>query len=827
MVAIAPVSPDNVEEQVDLLRLEASRRYEREAREGLGQFFTPLPTARLMASLVGPLPDSVDLIDAGAGVGSLTASWVAEVCRRPNRPKQIRVTAYEIDRGLIPYLSETLALCQTAAAGVGVAFSSRVREEDFIEAATGELAGGVFTATGQRYDAAILNPPYQKLATRSHERQLLRSAGMDAGNLYAAFVLLAARLLRADGQMVAITPRSFCNGPYFTPFRLALLQETTIRALHVFHARNRAFRDDAVLQENVIVHAVKIAATPGDVVAISSSEDADGPAFTRTVPFAEVVRPDDPESVIYVPDDEAATTVSARMGAFTSTLDGLGLTVSTGRVVDFRARPWLRWGADEGTVPLLYPGNLVDGRTSWPLPSRKPNAILRCPDTEPLLIPSATYVLVKRFSSKEEPHRLVAAVFEPETVEAPVVGFENHLNYVHVHGNGVPRTLAFGLAAYLNSPLVDDYFRQFSGHTQVNAADLRRLPYPSRAQLEQLGQLADGGEPEGHLSEELRRMAGETVNREAAQGRIEEALGVLRVLGLPRGQLNERSALTLLALLDLGPQASWSSAQAPLRGITELMEFMTEVYGRRYAPNTRETVRRQTVHQFLDAGLIEQNPDNPSRPTNSPNTVYRVEAGALDMLRTYGTAAWDQSLRAHLAAVATLHARYAAERAMTRIPVLIGDGTVNLSPGGQNVLIKQVVEEFGSRFTPGGKVLYIGDADKKWMVFEQADLAALGVVVEAHGKMPDVVIHYPEKNWLVLVEAVTTHGPVDPKRHRELRALFAESTARLVFVTAFLDRGTMSHYLRDISWETEVWVAEAPSHLIHFNGDRFMGPYGP
>ena len=825
MVVVAPLTLDALEAQVDMLRLEASMRFEREDREGLGQFFTPLATARLMASMFGPVPEGVALLDAGAGIGSLTASWVAEVCRRSDRPKRIRVTTYEIDRRLLPYLMETLDLCRTAAQSVGVTLESRVLEEEFIEAATDGLTDGLFAARGERYDAAILNPPYQKLAVRSRERQILRAAGMDAGNMYAAFVLLSAGLLRADGQMVAITPRSFCNGPYFRPFRVALLRDLTIRGLHVFHARNRAFRDDAVLQENVIVSAVKMPARPDDEVVIGSSEDADGRTASRVVPLVDVVRADDPESVIWVPDDDAAGRVTARMGSFTAVLNDLGLSVSTGRVVDFRARPWLRRDTDQGIVPLLYPSNLLSGRTVWPLSARKPNAILRCADTEPLLVPSAVYVVVKRFSSKEEPHRLVAAVFEPQSVQAPVVGFENHLNYFHASGNGLPRALARGLAAYLNSPLVDDFFRLFSGHTQVNAADLRRLPYPSVEELEGLGRLADGGEVDGQLSEELTRMVGGTINQEAAEARIEQALEVLKVLGLPRGQLNERSALALLALLDLGPETPWAEAQSPLRGITPMMEFMTDVYGRRYAPNTRETVRRQTVHQFLDAGLIVQNPDNPERPTNSPGTVYRVETGALGLLRTFGSPEWGQNLATHLATMETLRVQYAAERAMTRIPVQVGDGTVFLSPGGQNVLIKQIVEEFGARFTPGGKVLYIGDADEKWMVFERQDLEALGVTVETHGKMPDVVIHHRAKDWLVLVEAVTSHGPVDPKRHRELRALFGGSTIGLVYVTAFLTRATMARYLRDISWETEVWVAESPSHLIHFNGERFLGPH--
>jgi len=814
-----------LEAQVDLIRVEAQQCLARDSREAFGQFFTPLATARLMAEMFGPAPEEVALLDAGAGVGSLTASWVAAVCRRVNPPKRIRATAYEVDDRMLPYLAQTLHLCRSSAAEVGVDFEGDIRRTDFIEAATSGLGGGLFGEAAGRYDAAILNPPYQRLGTRSHERHMLREVGLDAENMYSAFVLLSAGLMQPSGQIVAITPRSFCNGPYFRSFRLAFLRQMSIQGIHVFHARNRAFREDAVLQENVIVKAEKTRPLADAEVVIGSSDDAEGEVSRRIVPLRDVVRPDDPDSVIWVPDDEGSSKIMARVSAFSSTIGDLGLNVSTGRVVDFRARPWLRRDTDTDVVPLIYPANFVDGRTVWPVKLAKPNALLRCSDTEGLLVPAAVYVLVKRFSSKEEPHRLVAAVFESKSIQASSVGFENHLNYFHVNGAGLPRTLAVGLAAYLNSPLVDDFFRLFSGHTQVNATDLRRLPYPSRDQLEHMGRLAEGGPAPGQLSEELTKMVGGTINEAAAEARIEEALAILQELGLPRGQLNERSALTLLALLDLGPEMPWREAHAPLRGITPMMEFMTNVFGRRYAPNTRETVRRQTVHQFVDAGLVVQNPDNPKRPTNSPDNVYQIEAGALDLLRSYGSPEWKDALSTHLASLGTLRARYAAERAMDKIPVEVGGKTILLYPGGQNVLIKQIVEEFGSRFTPGGKVLYIGDADAKWKVFERENLEALGVVVEAHGKMPDVVIHHMAKDWLVLVEAVTSHGPVDAKRHRELRTLFAGSTVGIVYVTAFFDRSAMVKYVRDISWETEVWTADSPSHLIHFNGERFLGPH--
>ena len=305
-----------------------------------------------------------------------------------------------------------------------------------------------------------------------------------------------------------------------------------------------------------------------------------------------------------------------------------------------------------------------------------------------------------------------------------------------------------------------------------------------------------------------------------------EAIDALAQIGLPKAQQNERSGLTLLALLGLRPSMAWSEAAAPLMGITPLMDHMAEHYDKRYAPNSRETVRRRSVQQFEAAGLIVRNPDAPARPVNSGKNSYQVRDGALNLLRSYSTASWALELSRFKLQVADLSERWQAERASHRIPVLLPDGAeVTLSPGGQNVLIAALIESFCPVFTPGGHVLYIGDADEKFAVYYPDELAELGVAIEEHGKMPDLVVHHVDRGWLVLVEAVTSHGPVDPKRHDELRILFAASTVGLVFVTAFLDRRSLAKYLGEISWETEVWVAESPTHLIHFNGERFLGPY--
>lgn len=316
------------------------------------------------------------------------------------------------------------------------------------------------------------------------------------------------------------------------------------------------------------------------------------------------------------------------------------------------------------------------------------------------------------------------------------------------------------------------------------------------------------------------------VNKKKAEQKLQDALNILLALGLPRQQLNDRSALTLLSLLALEPETGWAEAMNPLMGITPMMDFFSEHYGKKYAPNTRETVRRQTVHQFMQASLIVANPDKPSRPTNSPKAVYQIEPSALKLLRNFGKPQWKGNLQKYLRTVKTLTKLYEREREMQRLPVKLADGqAIKLSPGGQNILVKKIVEDFCALFTPDGQIIYVGDTQLKWSFYDAKALEAIGVKIDEHGKMPDVVVHHIKKNWLVLIEAVTSHGPVNPKRRQELKELFAGSSAGLVFVTAFIDRHDMLKYLNDISWETEVWVADSPTHLIHFNGERFLGPY--
>ena len=423
-------------ESVEFLRLDANRKLDNERRSELGQFMTPPATARLMASMFEAKSDTITLLDAGAGVGSLTAAFVDELCSRDCKPQSVHATAYEIDPTLSECLRSTLDQCQRACEDNGTVFNSRSIERDFIEAAARELRHEMFSPI-ERFNSAILNPPYRKINSESETRLILREIGVETSNLYTAFLAVVLMLLDEGGELVAITPRSFCNGPYFKPFRKMLLETLTLRRIHVFESRQDAFRQDDVLQENIIIYGVK-GGQKGNVTISSSSGPEDEYSAIREITYEQVVRPEDSEHFIHIVPDALGASVAERLGELYWTLREHEVEVSTGRVVDFRATPLLRAFPEGDTVPLIYPLNFEKGFIEWPKAGgKKPQAMALLPGSDDLLVPKGTYVLVKRFTSKEETRRVVAAVYDADRIDAERVGFENHLNYFHRKGKGI------------------------------------------------------------------------------------------------------------------------------------------------------------------------------------------------------------------------------------------------------------------------------------------------------------------------------------------------------------------------------------------------------
>lgn len=312
----------------------------------------------------------------------------------------------------------------------------------------------------------------------------------------------------------------------------------------------------------------------------------------------------------------------------------------------------------------------------------------------------------------------------------------------------------------------------------------------------------------------------------ATPSRLRDAMAILEPLGFPARQRNEVAANTVFALAGMGPRSKWSQAESPLMGITPIIEFIAAKHGVRYSPNTRETVRDDAVKHFIEHGLFLRNPDQPDRPVTSPKTVYQIEPHALMRLRAYETQEWPSLLANYLEGWSGILKEIQRGRSLVRIPVTLpGGGKLTLSPGGQNPLIQQIVHEFCSRFAPGGEVLYLGDAEDKFIHLVSERLSELGARLSSAAKIPDVIVFDKRRNWLLLIEAVTSAGPVDGKRRKELKALFAGCSVGLVFVTCFETRKAMQGFLSQIAWESEVWIAEDSEHLIHFNGERYLGPY--
>lgn len=469
--------------RIDTLRREAVLQLDPSKRSALGQFFTPYSIANYMASLLGvSQKQSITILDAGAGMGSLSLALLERLSSFST--EELQIIAYEFDKKVADTLKANLSeYAQMLSSTIKVI--PQVIEGDFIQAGVIDY----LTGRNKAIDYAILNPPYRKISSASLHRKLLKKVGIDTVNLYAGFVALAVLLLKEEGELVAIIPRSFCNGLYYRPFRSFLLEKTAIRHIHIFGSRESAFKEDGVLQENIIIHLEKGAAQHDVKISTCTGEDfQDYEEFL--VPFEQVVPPANSDNFIHIPTSKYhhGFDVSERLSY---SLHDLGLEVSTGPVVDFRVKMYLHKEAGQGMVPLIYPAHFGHHYIEWPKQNfKKSNAISIEPETEKLLFPIGYYTLVRRFSSKEEKKRIVARVLSPDNMPAPFIGFENHLNVFHQSKRGLPKELALGLAVYLNSTMVDEYFRQFNGHTQVNATDLRLIKYPNIDVLIGLGKWA-------------------------------------------------------------------------------------------------------------------------------------------------------------------------------------------------------------------------------------------------------------------------------------------------------------------------------------------------
>lgn len=825
-------------------------------RKQFGQFLTPPAVARFMAGQLGPIHDGSRILDPAIGSGTLACA-VIERLLAEQTANEIWIEGYEVDAPLAAAALEVLQLAAAHAASHGITLHVRVHAADFILTRVVAKQPSLFAGEADKrpgaergYDFVIANPPYFKL--RADDPRVAAAAGQLAGhtNIYTLFMALTLKLLAPHGRSCFVVPRSFCSGAYFAPFRRDFLQQALPVAVHLFASREDAFKQDAVLQENVIFTfqrnpsqfrwaeaswPVRISTSRGmgDLAAGVSARDIAGSLFAGERNQRLFFR---------LPTGELDETLVESVDRWTGSLRQYGWKISTGPVVAFRAAAWLTDPtavAARAAVPLLWMQNVKRQQIEWPLPNEvKPQAMRVDSDSLPLVVPLANYVLLRRFSAKEEARRLVAAPLLAAGWPTEQLGLENHLNYIYAQSTMLTEDEAIGLSAILNCSVLDRYFRIVNGNTQVNAEELWAMPLPPLIVIRHVGQVIKNQSQSGTFSD-IDALVTVTLQGEGllppefpiiretriVMGKIQQAQEILKALGLPAAQQNEMSALTLLCLAQLTEEIAWSEARPGRVRIHDILVGIKEHFGREYAENTRETIRRQVIHQFEQAGLVNRNPDDPQLSTNSPLTHYALTELALATLKTFGSDRWPVALQSYLDSRGSLQSLYQKKREHAKVPLRLTSGVVyELSPGAHNRLQAEVVQEFGPRYAPGARLLYLGDAANKSLIFDVEGFQQLGVALSSHDKLPDVVFLDETRNWLFLIEAVVSHGPVSPKRQVELESLFTGCSAGRIYVSAFTELASFRYFLNEIAWDTEVWLAEMPDHLIHFNGDRFLGP---
>jgi adenine-specific DNA-methyltransferase len=472
---------DGLLTKIEAIRIEATQSLHPQTQKNEGQFFTPMPLARLVASNITiNKKEKLRILDPGAGVASLSAALLCRIAEE-GQSQKLEIVLLEKDSDLIPYLNRAKREISKFCKEIGVEVSIEVLNMDFFSLLA--LGGKHLETLDMPFDLIISNPPYGKINASSLDRKATRSMGVDCPNLYAGFVALSLRLLCKGGSLTAITPRSFMNGSYFMSFRKDLLNNLNLKRIHLFDSRSTLFSDTGVLQENVIFSGTF--GKQQKKVEITSSENHIDDVRKEVFTYDQIVLPGDPEKFIRIPSADKTNDVIDILESLPYRLKDLGLEVSTGRVVDFRVSADISNPAKPGDSPLIYPSNFCNGQIEWPVVGKKPQSINTSLNS--LLLPNEIYVLIKRFSSKEERRRIVAAIWEPSNADVEFVGFENHLNVIHVKNHGLSKDLALGLLYWLNSSIVDSYFRVFSGHTQVNAGDIRSMNFPSQEALQNLG----------------------------------------------------------------------------------------------------------------------------------------------------------------------------------------------------------------------------------------------------------------------------------------------------------------------------------------------------
>ena len=452
-----------------------------EQRKKMGLYLTPVIVAQFMATMMTCRNNHLRILDPAAGCGILLCAAIERIVASTKPPEIVEIVAYELDSDLVEPLQMVLKYLKTWAAKQGIQLRITVRNEDFILAQASALSG---EAT-EKFDVVIANPPYFKIAKEDPRAVAARLVVHGQPNIYGLFMAVAAALTVDCGDAIFITPRSFASGPYFRRFRENFFSVVRPAHVHLFSSRRIAFSRDDVLQENIIIHAIREpnwskrkGCEPCMTISTSNGIDDIAHLSKRSVLVREVLNLSDVDTVLRLPETLEEEGLLRWVDSWEGSLQGYGLQISTGPVVPFRATKWLKEKNNSNTVPLLWMNHVQAMEVHWPNGCRKAQYILKNDGSEGLLLANRNYVLLRRFSAKEERRRLTAAPFLAKSVKAEFVGIENHLNYIHRPGGSLTEDEAWGLSALYSSALLDGYFRCINGNTQVSATELRAMPLP-------------------------------------------------------------------------------------------------------------------------------------------------------------------------------------------------------------------------------------------------------------------------------------------------------------------------------------------------------------
>lgn len=791
-------------------------KHNKTRRKEMGQFFTSSETAIFMANMFDINKEKISILDPGAGTGILAAA-LCERLLKENCVKEVYLDLYENNNDVIETLEKSLFLLEEKFKKAKKTFNFNIKKENFI----------TFNKTNWEnktnfYDLIISNPPYKKISKNQEESLIMDEIVYGQPNMYALFLAMSANLLNQNGELVFIIPRSFTSGAYFKKFRQWLLMNLSLNKIHIFISRDQIFKNENVLQETIILKAVKN--NDKSFITVSETFNNDYENIKEfEIPYNLVVQNND-DCYILIPTDENEIRILNDFNNLNNNLITLGFKLKTGPVVHFRALESLEENEKIGdTYPLLWPYNIEENRISFPFfVQNKPQYING--NLSNLLLENKNYLVIKRFTTKEENRRIQVAMHLKVNMLYSHIGIENHLNYITKIDSQIENEEFYGLFAFFNTSYVDKYYRILNGSTQVNASEVNKIPLPTLDKIKELGRLI--------IKEKIYKVeyCDSIVERyifnkgELKITKLEDSINILKEIGMPKQQYNERSAYVLLSLAGIRDEDDWTAVTNNKMRIVDIMNFMAENYNKIYKPNTRETIRKDTIHQFRDAAIIESNSDDIKKATNSPSYYYSLTTEMVDLLRTYGTNRWDKKLENFKKTHGTLIDKYSSKRELARIPVRINGEDLTFSPGDHNQLQKHIIEDFASIFAQGAEVLYVGDTDDKYMIKNSEKLFQLGINLTKHDKLPDVVLYLKDKNWLYFIESVTSVGPISQKRMNEINTMTEECNCGKIFVTAFLDRDTFRKFMPELAWETEVWIAQEPEHMIHLNGDRFLGP---